>query len=86
MPQVSVLDVAPTVLHLMGQPVARDMDGQVMPAVKEAVAVTGREVAWVDTYPRRRPTGTTPAASDYDEEIVERLRALGYLDAADAVD
>ncbi len=71
---VSVFDVTPTVLHVLGLPVARDMEG---------AALTGalrdrRPVAQVATYEtgRRRAEGRP---SSQDDRIREQLKALGYI-------
>lgn len=80
--QASVLDVAPTVLHLLGQPVARDMDGAVLDVARDPE----RGVAWVETWEDGSAAPTAPIPSAQDEVILERLRALGYLDSPDAVD
>jgi predicted AlkP superfamily phosphohydrolase/phosphomutase len=77
----NLLDVAPTVLHLLGVPVPEDMDGRVLteildpamaPAVEPAAAaapISSQEEA--------------PVASGYTEEedaaIQQRLADLGYL-------
>ena len=64
----------PTLLHLMEQPVAKDMAGRVL---VEAFAER-RAVQWTRTYettPLVRPAiGQTDDASE-----MERLRSLGYL-------
>ena len=74
-----LVDIAPTVLSLVGIAPARDMPGRVL---DEALrfAPPDRTVASFET------PGTTPkiAASDenVDPQIVERLAQLGYLDAS----
>ena len=75
--EASILDVTPTLLHLLGHPVGRDMDGRVLPVA------TGRRgpVRFVESYEDgSRAAGGESIASTYDEAIVEKLRALGYLD------
>jgi len=73
-----IIDVAPTVLHLMGLPVPDDMDGRVL-----------EEIFHQESEAARRPVRCAPAApdhpppptSDKDEaEVAERLRDLGYLE------
>lgn len=71
----TLLDVAPTVLALLGIPPAADMPGRVL----DAVAPGRRDGARVPTYrdlPRPAPG---PAGGALDPAVRERLRALGYL-------
>ncbi|MEK7282852.1 MAG: tetratricopeptide repeat protein, partial [Acidobacteriota bacterium] len=79
----SLLDIAPTVLYLAGMPVADDMQGRV---IKEAID---------DAFQARFPPRTLPsyegvgrsleqirpvvAGSGADEEMVARLKSLGYV-------
>ncbi len=74
LPEVSILDLAPTILHLLGEPVPRIMDGRVLAE------------ALVDPAPVRfSEDGESAIAAeqgfgaDEAEQIEERLRGLGYL-------
>ncbi|GJM45169.1 MAG: hypothetical protein DHS20C21_20110 [Gemmatimonadota bacterium] len=75
-----VLDVTPTVLHLMGLPVAVDQLGQVR---AEVLAPGLRdELPRIESYERIGSVrGTVDGAADPagDAERLERLRALGYI-------
>jgi predicted AlkP superfamily phosphohydrolase/phosphomutase len=73
-----LVDLAPTILHLMGEPVAEHMDGRVL---AEAMAEPG-------TQPNRRawtPDGSEDGVSAGglsagDRQVIaERLRSLGYV-------
>ena len=71
---MTVNDVTPTILTWLGLPVARDMDGRPAPFLE---LPTGEPVATYDTTPiERMGEGDSPA----EQAILERLRALGYLD------
>lgn len=72
--EVSVVDITPTVLHILGMKVARDMEGLI---AADALA-DARPVGWVASYEtgRRHAPG---ARSPLEEEIREELRALGYV-------
>ena len=74
-----ISDLAPTILHALGHEVGRDMDGLVLPLVAEATP--SRAVRYVDSYDAnwQRAAGD-PIATTYDEAILEKLRALGYID------
>jgi hypothetical protein len=72
----TLLDIAPTVLTLLGLPPASDMPGRVL---RELIPGS-REFDRVPTYkdvPREGPS--LPAAGALDPSVRERLRSLGYL-------
>jgi hypothetical protein len=72
----TLLDVAPTVLALLGLPAAADMPGRVL----SALLADAREPPRVPSYrdvPREHPPA--PAPGTLDPAVRERLRALGYL-------
>jgi hypothetical protein len=76
---VSVYDVAPTVLALLGIPVPEDMDGRVArelvnPAFWERFPI--RNVPSYEAPREARADVQNPVA---DEQILEQLRALGYV-------
>ncbi|MDR3632826.1 MAG: alkaline phosphatase family protein [Isosphaeraceae bacterium] len=73
-----LLDIAPTVLHLLGVPVPGDMDGRVLselldPAITAAVPVPANAGA---AQPAPVVSGYT---EEEDEAIQQRLADLGYL-------
>jgi len=78
----SVVDVAPTVLYALGLPVGEDFDGDPQmglftPEYRSAHEVT-HIPSWEDVV---KDTGAeAPVISPVDQEILERLEALGYLD------
>ena len=70
--QAALIDVAPTLLYLLGQPIPRRMDGEVAAAL-----VTP---AYREQHKIRRIDEAEHARSDEEEGlIVDRLRDLGYL-------
>jgi hypothetical protein len=74
---VSERDVAPTVLHLLGLPRSRELDGQVLEAALTESFRRDHPVRTVDSYGRRPPS--RPADSAFDQEVLEQLRSLGYI-------
>jgi arylsulfatase A-like enzyme len=75
----SVVDVTPTVLHALGLPVARDMDGRVFPALARPGDAA---LQYVDSYETgERSSDRVAIPSEYDEAILDRLEALGYIAA-----
>jgi len=69
-----ILDLAPTILHLMGLPVPDDMDGRVLteamstsrPVERRSASLTGEEAG-------------AGLSAEETAEVEDRLRALGYL-------
>ncbi len=76
---MTLLDVAPTVLTLLGQPVAADMDGSVMTPIWRDPP----QVSYVDSYEGEgdATVGETPASPPgATAAALEQLVALGYID------
>jgi hypothetical protein len=74
-PTIADVDVAPIALRLAGLPASREMRGRAPDRCFEGAAPALPPIA---TWGRRgRPVETQ--ASDYDPEMVERLKSLGYL-------
>ncbi len=74
--RATTLDLTPMVLHALGLPVARDMAGRPRAGLFAGLP----EVEWIDTYEGvDRPPGADGEAES-DEEMLERLRSLGYID------
>jgi arylsulfatase A-like enzyme len=80
----SVLDITPTILALCGFPVAEDMDGSVLTEAIDPDFLRAHPVRTIETYePEREPTDVAdrePIESPIDDEVRERLRALGYIE------
>ncbi|MFC2029616.1 alkaline phosphatase family protein [Chloroflexota bacterium] len=81
----AIQDIAPTVLHVMGQPVPTDMDGRVL---EDAFAEGFMEAFPLQTAEAAEPGEPGEDADPSDEagyteegekEILERLRGLGYM-------
>ena len=73
-----IIDLAPTILHLMGQPIPDDMDGRVLEAALRP--------DWLAEHPVQHTTRSSELSSQENQlsaedaaEIEARLRALGYL-------
>jgi predicted AlkP superfamily phosphohydrolase/phosphomutase/tetratricopeptide (TPR) repeat protein len=87
LPGVSLLDIAPTVLALLGLPVGRDMEGKVLAGAFESTPPVKRIATWekVDGDDGRHPPHMKldPLAAT---ESLEQLVALGYVEEPDADD
>lgn len=79
--RLSLLDAAPTILHLMGLPVPEAMDGHVATQMLEGDFLQARPPAYSGIDIAKEPI---PPPGPYTEEeeaaVRERLRALGYGD------
>ena len=73
-----LVDITPTVLALLGLPIARDMDGRVLEEIFTVGWRRAREP--IDTYDTEGGRESSPIPSDVDAELLRRLRALGYVD------
>ena len=73
------VDVAPTILYALGVPISRELAGR--PAMQLfADDFTSRfPVREIATYGDRRPTAAVREGQPLDEEMVERMRSLGYV-------
>lgn len=76
----SVLDVTPTLLALMGLPVGVDMDGRVIWRALRNEFLAEHPVRYIPTYDINVQGDDTPIESPMDDQIMERLRALGYIE------
>jgi len=75
-----VLDVAPTLLYLLGLPAGEDMLGRVLTGAMAPGAPEPRPriESW-ESVGRLREPGRIPVEPEGDAERMERLRALGYI-------
>jgi predicted AlkP superfamily phosphohydrolase/phosphomutase len=71
---IGILDVTPTILAWLRLPVGEDMDG------RPAAFVGGERVERVATHDVGPVERLESAASGSETEILENLRALGYID------
>ncbi len=81
--QVSVADITPTLLYVMGLPVASDFEGVVRTELFEDAFNHNQEIRSIDTYettsPESSPNPIQPDRTVDDDLILNRLEALGYI-------
>ena len=75
---LSVLDVAPTVLHLLGLPVPKQMDGKVAAGALDGDYMAKNPVREADMELLGRARGSALSAGDSDD-IRKRLEGIGYI-------
>jgi hypothetical protein len=78
-----IVDLAPTILHLMGEPVPQDMDGRVLTQVLTPeyaeVLLPERELLPSVPSPEGSTTADEALSGEEAELVLSRLRALGYV-------
>ena len=72
-------DVAPTVLHALGVPISRELAGQPLTALFNASFMRRYPVREVATYGAPTSTATDRSGRPLDQEMIDRLRSLGYV-------
>lgn len=79
---IKILDIAPTILHLMGVPVPDDMDGRVFAEMFTEERMKGRPVIYSKT--QSAGEGADKGEHNYTDkdeaEIKNRLHGLGYME------
>lgn len=73
----TIYDIAPTILHALGLPVGKDMDGRVL----EEIFTARRPVSMIETYDTAADTAepSPELPPDVDEKVLEHMRSLGYI-------
>jgi len=77
--EISVYDVMPTVLALLGIPVPEDIDGQVAAQFFDPAFLGAHPVRLVSSYERPREHYEAGEVSPSEEDMLEQLRTLGYV-------
>lgn len=88
---VTLYDIAPTLLYLLGLPVAQDMPGRVLEQAVAPDFLSAHPIARVPSYEGLAPEPSAtagPGAPDTagsaaDEEMIAQLRSLGYIGGSD---
>jgi hypothetical protein len=72
-------DVAPTVLHALGVPISRELAGAPLEGLFPAAFLKRFPVREVESYGRRAAPTPLRTGQPLDQEMIERLRSLGYV-------
>ncbi len=78
-PGRTLVDVTPTILALLGQDVATDLDGHVMTELFDENFLKQHPVRSIDSYGPRIRDWYPTSGSDDDQALVDRLKQLGYM-------
>jgi predicted AlkP superfamily phosphohydrolase/phosphomutase len=77
---VGEYDITPTILYLMGLPVAKDMDGKVLTQIIDEEYLRINAIKYIPTYESTGMKKKRDGKIDgLDEEYRNRLKALGYV-------
>lgn len=75
----NIVDIAPTILHMLGYPVDKEMDGNVLKGLfREDSEPYEREIKYTE-HSKEIAKGRL-YEKENEEDVKERLKALGYLD------
>jgi hypothetical protein len=72
-------DVMPTLLYALGLPMSRELPGRPLTGVFGEAFAGGVGVRFVDSYGPRTLAPRPPNAAPLDQEMLDRLRSLGYV-------
>ncbi len=75
---IRIHDITPTILYGMGLPLAKDFAGKAWQNLYLPAFRTAHPVATIDTWGKAGP-GTATKSAETDQEMLEQLRALGYI-------
>jgi hypothetical protein len=74
-----IIDLAPTVLYLLGQPVPKTMDGRVLTEALDEQYVSSFPVVYTDDLPDQHGPADGSYSDEESQAVSDRLRGLGYL-------
>jgi predicted AlkP superfamily phosphohydrolase/phosphomutase len=76
----SILDITPTILYILGLPVAKDMEGNVLTEAFDESFLRMNPIKYIDSYEvAAKPVQKKSSAHLIGEEELEKLRSLGYV-------
>ena len=75
----TIMDVAPTILHVMGCKIPKDMDGKVLTTIFEEKFMEQHPVEFTEPRVGKKEERAEMSPED-QKKVLERLRSLGYID------
>ncbi len=80
-PDASLIDIAPTILHLMGEPIPEDMDGKVIEEALTSDYMKANPITFTSSDDSDIKTTQDDIYSEEDtKKIEEKLKGLGYIE------
>lgn len=76
----NIVDLAPTILHLFGQPIPDDMDGRVLEDIFTEDFLSGNPPRYRSASGEDGTASTVAYSSEEEQDIKERLKGLGYIE------
>jgi predicted AlkP superfamily phosphohydrolase/phosphomutase len=76
----TIADLAPTLLHLLGEPVPQDMTGRVLSELFSPAYLAANPVRYAEGVPSRDPSPESPYSAEERTQVEQHLRELGYLE------
>jgi hypothetical protein len=73
------IDIVPTVLHALGVPISRELPGRALIELFSAEFARRYPLREVATYGQPAPKQTPRGSQPLDQEMIDRLRSLGYV-------
>ena len=80
--EMSILDVAPTLLHALGLPIPEEMEGRIREELYESSHLASNPVAFRKSSAKPAVDESSPNVVDaqMEEALVRQLQALGYME------
>ncbi|UCG68037.1 MAG: alkaline phosphatase family protein, partial [Thermoplasmata archaeon] len=76
-----IIDLAPTILYLLGLPIPKSMDGRVLEDMFRKDYLSTHEIRFFEEkFPERLEGNGRPFSNEESELLKERLRGLGYIE------
>jgi predicted AlkP superfamily phosphohydrolase/phosphomutase len=75
-----IIDLAPTILYLLGQAIPEDMDGRIIEGIIGDSYLAANPIRFDHIGDLVRPTEETAYSTQEEKDVRERLQGLGYID------
>ncbi len=76
-----IIDLAPTILYLLGLPIPKNMDGKVLEDIFQKDYLSTHEKRFSDDIcTKNQKEGVQVFSNEESEQVKQRLRALGYIE------